>query len=96
MLISSHGCDVDGYMITIDNTTISSTGIGVKIDNKLNFTEHILDVCKRPTSNWTFFFNYHPIVWMFTGLKSLDEIENIKKRALGFMLDDYGSSYHDL
>ena len=33
---------------------------------------------------------------MFIGKKSLDRIENIKKRALRFVLDDYGSSYHDL
>ena len=49
MLILSHGCDVDGLMINVQNTTISCTGImkvlGVKIDNKLNFAEHISDVC---------------------------------------------------
>ena len=49
MLISSHGCDVDGLMINVQNTTISSTKrmkvLGVQIDNKLNFTEHISDVC---------------------------------------------------
>ena len=49
MLISSHGCDVDGLMINVQNTTISCTEImkvlGVKIDNKLNFAEHISDVC---------------------------------------------------
>ena len=31
-----------------------------------------------------------------TGKKSLDRIENIQKRALRFVLNDYGSSYHDL
>ena len=49
MLISSHGCDIDGLMINVQNTTISCTEImkvlGVKIDNKLNFAEHISDVC---------------------------------------------------
>ena len=49
MLISSHGCDVDGLMMNVQNTTISPTErmkvLGVKIDNKLNFTEHITDVC---------------------------------------------------
>ena len=48
IVISSHGCDVDGLMINVENTTISSTGrmkvLGVNIDNKLNFTEHISDV----------------------------------------------------
>ena len=33
---------------------------------------------------------------MFTCKKSLDRIENIQKRALRFVLDDYESSYHDL
>ena len=33
---------------------------------------------------------------MFSGKKSLHRIENIKKRALRFVLDDYRSSYHDL
>ena len=33
---------------------------------------------------------------MFTCTKFLDRIENIKKRALRFVLDDYESSYHDL
>ena len=41
-------------------------------------------------------FNYCPIVWIFTGKKSLDRIENIKKRTLRFVLDDYGPNYHEL
>ena len=41
-------------------------------------------------------FNFCLIVWMFTGKKSLDRIENIQKRAFCFVLVDYGSSYHDL
>ena len=123
MLISSHGCDIDGLMINVQNTTISSTErmevLGVKIDNKLNFTEQISDVCikagrqlnilqrlkkvldyKSRMAIYKSFimsnFNYCPIVWMFTGKKSLDRIENIIKRALRFVLDDYGSRYHDL
>ena len=51
MLISSHGCDVDGLMINVENTIISSSEamkvLGVKIDDKLNFTEHISDVCTK-------------------------------------------------
>ena len=33
---------------------------------------------------------------MFNCKKSLHRIENIPKRALRFVLDDYESSYHDL
>ena len=49
MLITSHGCDVDGLMMNVENTIISSSEamkvLGVTIDDKLNFTEHISDVC---------------------------------------------------
>ena len=48
MVISSHSCDIYGLMITVENTTSSTERmkvLGVKIDNKLNFTEHISDVC---------------------------------------------------
>ena len=31
------------------------------------------------------------LVWMFASSKSLTKIENLFKRALRFMLDDYGS-----
>ena len=109
--------------MNVQNTTISSTErmkvFGVKIDNKLNFTEHISDVCIKAGRQLNILqrlkrvldyksrmviyksfimsnFDYCPIVWMFTGKKSLDRIENIKKHALRFVLDDYGSSYHDL
>ena len=33
---------------------------------------------------------------MFTSKKSLEKIENIQKRALRFVLNDYQSNYHDL
>ena len=123
MLISSHGCDVGGLMINVENTIISSSEemkvLGVTIDDKLNFTEHISDVCtkagrqlnilqrlKKVLDNKSLMaiyksfimsnFIFCPTVWMFTCNKSLDRIENIKKRALRFVLDDYESSYHDL
>ena len=51
ILISSRGCDVDGLMINVEKTIISSSEamklLGVKIDDKLNFTEHISDVCTK-------------------------------------------------
>ena len=51
MLISCRGCDADGLMINVEKKKIYSTErtkvLDVKIDNKLNFTEHISDVCLK-------------------------------------------------
>ena len=51
MQISSHGCDVDGLMINVENTVIYSSEamkvLVVTIDDKLNSTEHFLDVCTK-------------------------------------------------
>ena len=44
MLISSHGCDVDDKCWKYSQ---AMKVLGVKIDDKLNFTEHISDVSTR-------------------------------------------------
>ena len=85
--------------------------LGITIDDKLNFCEHISNVCNKAgrqlnvlqrlknvldyKSRMAIYnsfvmsnFNYCPIVWMFTSKKSLEKIENIKKRALRFVLND--------
>ena len=41
-------------------------------------------------------FNYCPLVWMFSSVKSLNKIENLQKRALRFLYNDYRSSYDEL
>ena len=41
-------------------------------------------------------FNYCPLIWMFTSKTSLSKLENIQKRALRFVLNDYQSGYTDL
>ena len=41
-------------------------------------------------------FDYCPFVWMFSHKKSLNKIENLHKRALRFLLDDYENSYKQL
>ena len=40
--------------------------------------------------------NYCPIVWHFSSRKSINKIENIQKRALRFLLNDYSSDYETL
>ena len=39
-------------------------------------------------------FNYCSLVWNFPSAQSL--IENLQKRALRFLLNDYDSTYEDL
>ena len=86
--------------VKIDNKYISD--VCIKAGRQLNILQRlkgVLDYKSRMVIYKSLImsnFNYCPIVWMFTGKKSLDKIENIKKRALRFVLDDYGSSYHDL
>ena len=41
-------------------------------------------------------FHYCPLIWMFTSKTSFSKLENIQKRALKFVLDDYQSGYTDL
>ena len=41
-------------------------------------------------------FNYCPFVWHFSSRKSINKIENIQKRALRFLLNDYSSDYETL
>ena len=41
-------------------------------------------------------FNYCSLVWNFSSAQSLNKIENLQKRALQFLLNNYGSTYEDL
>ena len=41
-------------------------------------------------------FNYCPIVWMFMGKLNLDKLENVKKRALRFVENQYDMPYEKL
>ena len=41
-------------------------------------------------------FNYCPLVWMFSSASSLKKIENLQKRTLGFLYNNYEISYEEL
>ena len=41
-------------------------------------------------------FNYCPLVWMFSSASSLKKIENLQKRALRFLYNDYEILYEKL
>ena len=40
-------------------------------------------------------FNYCPVVWMFASKSSMNKLENIQKRALRFVCNDFVSSYSE-
>ena len=40
--------------------------------------------------------NYCPLVWMFSSASSLKKIENLQKKALRFLYNDYEISYKEL
>ena len=90
--------------------------LGIIIDWKLNFNEHIKHLCsmaenrvralyrlrstldsKQKLMLFNSFllsiFNYCPIVWMFYGKSSADMINNIQKRALRALYNDFSSNY---
>ena len=41
-------------------------------------------------------FNYCPLVWMFSNATSLNKIENLRKRALKFLHNNYQLTYEEL
>ena len=41
-------------------------------------------------------FNYCPLVWVFSNARSLNKIENLQKRALRFLCNNYQLTYEEL
>ena len=67
--------------------------------NALIRLKHLLGFKKRKVLVNTFVmsnFNYCSLIWNFSSAQSLSKIENLYKRALRFLLNDYDSTYEDL
>ena len=63
--------------------------------NALLRLRHVLGIEERKALIQSFAlsnFNYGPLAWMLSSVKSLNKIENLQKRALRLMLSDYESS----
>ena len=61
--------------------------------------KHLLGFMERKVLVNTFVmsnFNYCSLVWNFSSAQSLNKIENLQKRALRFLFNDYDSTYEDL
>ena len=67
--------------------------------NALIRLKHLLGLEERKVLVNTFVmsnFNYCSVVWNFSSAQSLNKIENLQKRTLRFLLNDYDSTYEDL
>ena len=64
----------------------------IRLKHLLGFKERKVLVNTFVMSN----FNYCSQVWNFSSIQSLNKIENLQKRALRFLLNNYDSNYEDL
>ena len=104
--------DHTNEIINIDNQQLKAVSslklLGVtlylcrSVANQLNALmrlKHLLNPEERKIlieSYFTSNFVYCSLVWMFSHAKSLNKIECLQKRALGFLLNDFTSSYEQL
>ena len=92
------GIDIDDRL-TFDGHVLDMC---IKVGKQLNTLQQLkgsLDQDSRMETYKTFVmfnFNCCPVIWMFTSKTSLSKLENIRKRALRFVLDDYQTRYTDL
>ena len=93
--------------------------LGIIIDWKLNFNEHVKLLCAKANAKVKVLYrlrskldprqklmlynsflmsnlNYCPIIWMFYGKTSNEKINNIHRRALRALSNDFNSNYYEL
>ena len=115
--------DYSNETLTCDNKTVETVSsvrlLGIQLDDKLNFSFHVSNICKSAANqlsalirlnNFLCFegkrvlinsyfmsnFNYCPLVWMFSNATSLKKIENLQKRPLRFLYNNYQLTYEEL
>ena len=91
--------DYSNETIKFDNKAVetvpSVTFLGIQLDDKLNFNLYVSNIYKsegkRLLLNGYFMsnFNYCSLVWMFSNATSLKKIENLQKRALRFLYNNW-------
>ena len=64
----------------------------IRLKKFMNFEEKKILINSYFMAN----FNYCPLVWMLSNASSLKKIENLQKRALRFLCNDYEISYEEL
>ena len=123
MILQKNESNNKSYRLEVGDDKIEISNsvklLGINIDNKLKFDDHISELCKKASMQLnaisrlqkfmgqkekeaiiTSFiysnFNYCPLVWHFCSCKSSQKIEQIQKRCLRIILNDYTSDYETL
>ena len=107
----------DDIELKLDENTIlkpekSVKALGVIIDNRLTFSDHISACCLKaarqlnaldPKSKNVIYnsfirsnFGYCPLVWHFCGKTNNNKLEKIQERSLRILHDNYELSYEEL
>ena len=80
------------HIYNICRSTLNQLNALIRLKHVLGFKERKVLVNTFVMSN----FNYCSLVWNFSSAQSLNKIENLQKRALRFLFNDYDSTYEDL
>ena len=84
--------------------------LGIEIDDKLNFNHHINSICKSPSNQLNALIRLKHLLGFedknvlvntflmsnFNYFSLVNKIENLQKRVLCFLLNNYDSTYEDL
>ena len=101
-LSKSEETQINDYLT--ENST-SNKLLGVTLDNKVSFAEHVKSSCKKLNSKMDFGkrklllnvffnaqFNYNPLIWMFNGCCNNNKIKYLHERCRRFIYNDKRSS----
>ena len=80
------------HISNICRSTANQLNALIRLKRFLGFTEKRILINSYFMAN----FNYCPLVWMFSSASSLKKIENLQKRALRFLYNDYEIPYEEL
>ena len=80
------------HVINICESAANQLSALIRLNNFLCFEEIRVLINSYFMRN----FNYWPLVWMFSNATSLQKIQNLQKRALRFLCNNYQLSHKEL
>ena len=84
--------DFDPHISNLCKKAATQLNVLKRLKTFIGFKEKKILVQSFVYSN----FNYCPLVWYFSSVKSLQKIEQLQERTLRFFYNDHISSYNDL